>query len=127
VLKLFSFQNSTSKPDLLAGLDIFDCAELMLRMDTTEADDDDEPPPSAAANAAAAIRRQHPVACTDSDDDAAASNKRFERRSSFVGTAQYVSPELLNGRTALTFAADYWALGCIVYQMIAGLPPFRDA
>ncbi|KAK9502611.1 hypothetical protein O3M35_011349 [Rhynocoris fuscipes] len=47
-----------------------------------------------------------------------------KRRSSFVGTAQYVSPELLTDKTA-HYASDLWALGCIIYQMISGLPPFR--
>nr|XP_018910691.1 PREDICTED: 3-phosphoinositide-dependent protein kinase 1 isoform X2 [Bemisia tabaci] len=47
------------------------------------------------------------------------------RRNSFVGTAQYVSPELLTDKTA-THSSDLWALGCIIYQMIAGLPPFRS-
>ncbi|KAL2741064.1 3-phosphoinositide-dependent protein kinase 1 isoform X4 [Vespula squamosa] len=50
---------------------------------------------------------------------------RKERRGSFVGTAQYVSPELLTDKTA-SRASDLWALGCIVYQMVAGLPPFRS-
>ncbi|XP_078040934.1 phosphoinositide-dependent kinase 1 isoform X1 [Augochlora pura] len=50
---------------------------------------------------------------------------RRERRGSFVGTAQYVSPELLTDKTA-SRASDLWALGCIVYQMVAGLPPFRS-
>ncbi|XP_066581133.1 3-phosphoinositide-dependent protein kinase 1 isoform X2 [Prorops nasuta] len=48
-----------------------------------------------------------------------------QRRGSFVGTAQYVSPELLTDKTA-SRASDLWALGCIVYQMVAGLPPFRS-
>lgn len=50
---------------------------------------------------------------------------RRERRGSFVGTAQYVSPELLTDKTA-SRASDLWALGCIIYQMVAGLPPFRS-
>lgn len=48
-----------------------------------------------------------------------------QRRNSFVGTAQYVSPELLTENTIST-SSDLWALGCIIYQMIAGLPPFRS-
>lgn len=47
-----------------------------------------------------------------------------KRANSFVGTAQYVSPEILRGEQ-LTKAADLWALGCIIYQMISGLPPFH--
>ncbi|KAG7163510.1 3-phosphoinositide-dependent protein kinase 2-like [Homarus americanus] len=39
------------------------------------------------------------------------------RKSSFVGTAQYVSPELLESKKCGR-ASDLWALGCILYQMI---------
>jgi 3-phosphoinositide dependent protein kinase-1 len=46
------------------------------------------------------------------------------RKRSFVGTAQYVSPEILKGKPT-SRATDLWALGCIIYQMISGLPPFR--
>ncbi|XP_039284158.1 3-phosphoinositide-dependent protein kinase 1 isoform X7 [Nilaparvata lugens] len=47
------------------------------------------------------------------------------RKNSFVGTAQYVSPELLTAKTA-SASSDLWALGCIIYQMVYGLPPFRS-
>lgn len=57
-------------------------------------------------------------------DDRGGENDSRRRANSFVGTAQYVSPEILKGER-LTKAADLWALGCIIYQMISGLPPFR--
>lgn len=48
------------------------------------------------------------------------------RSASFVGTAEYVSPELLMDKSA-SKASDLWAFGCIVYQLLAGRPPFKAA
>lgn len=48
------------------------------------------------------------------------------RANSFVGTAEYVSPELLTNKTACK-ASDLWAFGCIIYQLLAGRPPFKAA
>ncbi|KAK5107506.1 hypothetical protein LTR62_001078 [Meristemomyces frigidus] len=49
-----------------------------------------------------------------------------ERAVSFVGTAEYVSPELLRDKNACK-ASDLWAFGCIIYQLLAGRPPFKAA
>ena len=47
-----------------------------------------------------------------------------DRAVSFVGTAEYVSPELLLDKNACK-ASDLWAFGCIIYQLLAGRPPFK--
>lgn len=46
------------------------------------------------------------------------------RAKSFVGTAEYVSPELLESKYCGK-PGDIWAFGCILYQLIAGKPPFK--
>lgn len=46
------------------------------------------------------------------------------RATSFVGTAEYVSPELLTEKSACK-ASDLWAFGCIIYQLLSGRPPFK--
>ncbi|QHS72646.1 protein kinase PKH3 [Saccharomyces paradoxus] len=43
---------------------------------------------------------------------------------SFVGTAEYVSPELLLYNQC-GYGSDIWALGCMIYQFVQGQPPFR--
>lgn len=48
----------------------------------------------------------------------------MDRAVSFVGTAEYVSPELLTDKNACK-ASDLWAFGCIIYQLLAGRPPFK--
>jgi 3-phosphoinositide dependent protein kinase-1 len=45
---------------------------------------------------------------------------------SFVGTAEYISPELLEQKMA-SRQSDIWAIGCIIYQMFCGRPAFRGA
>ena len=48
-------------------------------------------------------------------------NKR--RKATFVGTCNYVSPELIE-LSECGFASDIWALGCIIYELYYGYPPF---
>ncbi|CAP33817.2 Protein CBG15618 [Caenorhabditis briggsae] len=49
--------------------------------------------------------------------------KEQERRTTFVGTALYISPEMLNDG-AVGAKSDIWALGCMIYEFLAGKPPF---
>ncbi|XP_073105556.1 3-phosphoinositide-dependent protein kinase 2 isoform X2 [Elaeis guineensis] len=53
-------------------------------------------------------------------------NSTNEKACTFVGTAAYVPPEVLNSSPA-TFGNDLWALGCTMYQMLSGSSPFKDA
>eukprot|EP01034_Spumella_vulgaris_P022708 gene22708-28861_t len=48
-------------------------------------------------------------------------------RNSFVGTQDYVSPEVLSGEKAATKACDLWAVGCIIFQLLCGRSPFHAA
>ncbi|XP_034781829.1 G protein-coupled receptor kinase 5-like isoform X5 [Acipenser ruthenus] len=41
-----------------------------------------------------------------------------------VGTVGYMAPEVLNNQRYTT-CPDYWGLGCLIYEMIAGQSPFR--
>jgi serine/threonine-protein kinase len=49
---------------------------------------------------------------------------RLTRDGQVVGTPQYLAPELIEGGEA-TPASDVYALGCVLYECLAGSPPFR--
>ncbi|MDX1395796.1 MAG: hypothetical protein R3195_15545 [Gemmatimonadota bacterium] len=44
-----------------------------------------------------------------------------------VGTPDYTAPELISGVGAVSAQARQYALGCILYEMLAGHPPFQAA
>ena len=48
--------------------------------------------------------------------------KRRDRAESFVGSPEYMSPEILLGKP-YNFSVDYYTLGVLLYEMLVGLPP----
>ncbi|KAI9682519.1 MAG: hypothetical protein M1829_000312 [Trizodia sp. TS-e1964] len=45
---------------------------------------------------------------------------------SIVGSPDYMAPEVLKGEE-YDFTVDYWSLGCMLFESLAGYPPFAGA
>jgi 3-phosphoinositide dependent protein kinase-1 len=83
---------------------------------------------ASAAASAAATSSPSVVATADNRGTSRVRGEKWGACAAPPGTADYIAPEVLcGGNGAATPAADLWALGCIVYQMAMGAPPFRAA
>ena len=48
--------------------------------------------------------------------------KKDDLTSSFVGSPEYMSPEILNGEM-YNYSVDFYTLGVLFYELVVGLPP----
>ncbi|XP_039637114.1 cGMP-dependent protein kinase 2 [Perca fluviatilis] len=51
---------------------------------------------------------------------------RGEKTYSFVGTPEYMPPEIIKNQ-GHDFAVDFWSLGILIYELLVGSPPFSSS
>jgi len=52
--------------------------------------------------------------------------ERLTRSGFTVGTSAYMSPEQVDGSQEIDHRSDLYSLGCVLFECLAGIPPFQD-
>src|SRR5207247_6395998 len=55
-----------------------------------------------------------------------AGGSRMTETGMSLGTPHYMSPEQAMGEREITARSDVYALGCVLYEMLVGEPPFTE-
>ncbi|KAK4105903.1 hypothetical protein N658DRAFT_483294 [Parathielavia hyrcaniae] len=48
---------------------------------------------------------------------------KLDKRTTFIGTLNWMAPELFDPVRSYSTPVDIWAFGCLVYELASGLPP----
>lgn len=49
-------------------------------------------------------------------------NPKGIKKNRVIGTPDYIPPEVINGESTNNPSIDWWSLGVMIYEFIAGIP-----